>query len=49
MAKPGDDFTEYYSRIQKRLDDLPTTVMVLAGEDISYGEVLLQQDEFDEN
>lgn len=49
MAQPDEDFVEYYKKIQKRLDGLPTTVMVLAGEDISYGEVLLQQDEFDES
>lgn len=49
MATPGDNFSEYYKNIQKRLEGLPTTVMVLAGEDISYGKVLMQQDEFDES
>ena len=48
MAQPDENFSEYYKKIQKRLVDLPTTVMVLAGEDISYGDVLMQQDEFDE-
>jgi len=47
MATPDENFAEYYQTIQKRLEGLPTTVMVLAGEDISYGEVLMQQDEFD--
>ena len=49
MATPDENFVEYYQTVQERLEGLPTTVMVLAGEDISYGEVLLQQDEFDEN
>lgn len=48
MATPDKNFARYYQTIQERLEGLPTTVMVLAGEDISYGEVLMQQDEFDE-
>jgi len=48
MAEPGDDFAEYYSKIQDRLNDLPTTAMVLAGEELSFGEVLMQQDEYQE-
>jgi len=48
MAQPDENFAEYYKKIQQRLVDLPTTVMVLAGEDISYGDVLMQQDEFGE-
>ena len=49
MATPGDDFVSYYDTIQDRLQDLPTTALVLAGEDISFGEVLMQQDEFQES
>ena len=48
MAQPDENFVEYYKKIHQRLVGLPTTVMVLAGEDISYGDVLMQQDEFDE-
>lgn len=48
MADPDENFTEYYEKIQKRLQNLPTTIMVLAGEEISYGEVLMQQDAFQE-
>lgn len=48
MATPGDDFADYYDTIQDRLQGLPTTALVLAGEDLSFGEVLLQQDEFQE-
>jgi amino acid transporter len=48
MATPGDDFANYYETIQERLKGLPTTALVLAGEEMSFGEVLLQQDEFQE-
>src|SRR6056297_1198272 len=48
MAVPDENFVSYYENIQKRLQNLPTTVMVLAGEEISYGEVLMQQDTFQE-
>lgn len=44
MAEPDDDFTEYYEKLRRRINDLPTTVLVLAGEQISFGEVLIQQD-----
>ena len=47
MAEPDKNFVDYYEQIQKRLQNLPTTVMVLAGEEISYGEVLMQQDTFE--
>ncbi len=49
MAEPGDNFLEYYGSVQERLRELPTTILVLAAEEISYGEVLYQQDEFQEN
>ena len=49
MATPGDDFADYYETIQERLKGLPTTALVLAGEEMSFGEVLLQQDEFQES
>lgn len=46
MAEPDEDFTTYYKKLQKRLKDLPTTVMVLAAEEISFGSVLMQEDTF---
>ena len=49
MAEPDENFVNYYDKIQNRLQNLPTTVMVLAGEEISYGEVLMQQDTFQED
>ncbi len=46
MAKPDKNFEQYYSHLQKQLQDLPTTILVLAAEEISFGEVLMQQDSF---
>ncbi len=46
MAKPDANFESYYARLQQRLQDLPTTILVLAAEEISFGEVLMQQDTF---
>ncbi len=48
MAEPDENFYTYYEQLQQRLKNLPTTIMVLAAEDISFGEVLLQQDAFQE-
>ena len=49
MAEPNENFIGYYENIQERLKDLPTTVLVLAAEGISFGEVLMQQDTFHED
>lgn len=46
MAEPDENFARYYGQIQERLKNLPTTAMVLAGEELSFGEVLMQQDEY---
>lgn len=44
MATPGDDFTGYYENMLHLTDNMPTTVFVLAGQEISFGEVLIPQD-----
>ena len=49
MAEPDENFNEYYATIQERLKGLPTTLMVLAGEEISYGDVLMQQDAYEQD
>ncbi|HKL18379.1 MAG TPA: hypothetical protein VJ905_05400, partial [Halalkalibaculum sp.] len=49
MAEPDNNFSRYYNRVQQRLKGLPTTILVLAAEDISFGEVLMQQDNFHED
>lgn len=49
MAKPDDNFEEYYTGLQNRIKNLPTTVLVMAAEEISFGEVLMQQDAYRRN
>lgn len=44
MATPGDDFTGYYENMLHLTKEMPTTVFVLAGQEISFGEVLIPQD-----
>ncbi len=44
MATPGDDFTGYYENMLHLTEEMPTTVFVLAGQEISFGEVLIPQD-----
>lgn len=46
MALPDENFVEYYKKLQKRIHKLPTTILVMAAEEISFGEVLMQQDAF---
>lgn len=43
LAEPDDDFVPYYENLQRRVRDLPTTLFVLAAEDVSFGEVLLER------
>lgn len=42
LAKPDENFSEYYGKMQSRVKDLPTTIMALAAQDVSFGEVLIQ-------
>lgn len=44
MAKPDDDFASHYTEVQEWLDDMPTTLMILAAEEISFGDVLMQNE-----
>ncbi|MEX1212638.1 MAG: Na-K-Cl cotransporter [Balneolaceae bacterium] len=46
MAEPDEGFASYYGQLQQKLNGLPTTIMVLAAEEISFGEVLMQQDSY---
>jgi len=39
-----DDFAGYYAGLQRRVEGLPTTVFVLAAEDLAFGEVLIQRE-----
>jgi hypothetical protein len=40
MPEPGDDFTDYYVALRERLRDLPPSLLVLAAEEIGFGDVL---------
>ena len=40
LAVPEDDPAEYYETLQKRVSGLPTTVMVLAAENLDFSEML---------
>ena len=41
IAKPGDDFARYYENLQNLATGLPTTVFVLASQDVDFSKVLL--------
>jgi amino acid transporter len=49
LAQPNGDFKSYYEGLQNMTKDLPTTVFVLAGQEISFGDVLIQQDTMTES
>ena len=42
MATPGDNFPEYYERIQARTAGLPSTIFVLAAPEFAFEEVLTE-------
>ena len=44
MAKPGEDNMAYFKQTFRRIDGLPTTVLVLAAQELKFSEVLLQQE-----
>ena len=45
MAEPHDAFVEYYETLQRRLNGLASTVLVLSAEDVSFGDVLIEKDQ----
>ena len=42
MASPNGNFETYYATIQDRIKDLPTTVLCLAAQEVSFGKVLVK-------
>jgi hypothetical protein len=44
LAAPDENFTTYFEQVQDRIKDLPTTVLALAAQEVSFGEVLIQKD-----
>ena len=49
MREPSEDFGSYYEQLIERIDGLPSTVIVLAAEEIAFSEVLVQSDSMAEN
>ncbi len=45
MATPDENFSSYYRKMQTRIKDLPTTVLALAAQDVSFGEVLVKHED----
>ncbi len=43
LAAPGEDFCDYYLDLKKRTAALPTTLFVLASEDLEFAEVLQKE------
>lgn len=43
LAAPGEDFCDYYLDLKKRTASLPTTMFVLASEDLEFSEVLQKE------
>jgi hypothetical protein len=41
MAEPGKDFLSYYTKMIKKIEGAPSTMFVLAGQEINFEEVLL--------
>lgn len=46
MAMPNENFRCYYENLQRRIHNLPTTLLILAAEEISFSEVLMQQETY---
>lgn len=43
LATPDDSFSQYYANLQRRIATLPTTILVLASEDLEFAEVLQKE------
>ena len=43
LAIPDENFSQYYQSLQKRTAGLPTTIFVLASEDLAFAEVLQKE------
>ena len=49
MATPNENFEEYYATVQNRIKDLPTTVLALAAQEVSFGKVLVKNSDETDN
>ncbi|MFW5761349.1 MAG: Na-K-Cl cotransporter [Cyclobacteriaceae bacterium] len=43
MADPGSDYHEYYQNLLQKTNRLPTTLFVLAAQDLVFGEILIKE------
>ncbi|MGB3404016.1 MAG: Na-K-Cl cotransporter [Microcoleaceae cyanobacterium] len=43
MAKPDENFGQYYDELQTRTDNLPSTLFVLAAPDFTFSKVLMEK------
>lgn len=44
LARPDENFSSYYDSVQKRIKDLPTTILALAAQDIAFSEILIKKE-----
>jgi len=49
MATPDENFISYFEKAQSRIDKIPTTILALAAQEVSFGEVLISKDTMQEN
>ena len=49
LAAPSENFESYYASIQERIKDLPTTVLALASQEVSFGKVLVKNSDEADN
>lgn len=42
LAKPDDNFVSYYGNLQAMIEGLPSTILVLASEEMAFEEILLK-------
>jgi hypothetical protein len=48
LAQPKENFEAYFTKVQERINALPTTILALAAQKVSFGEVLIQKDSMQE-
>lgn len=44
MARPNENFMNYYDSVQNRIKTLPTTILALAAQDIAFSEILIKKE-----
>lgn len=44
MARPNENFMNYYDSVQSRIKTLPTTILALAAQDIAFSEILIKKE-----